>query len=65
MRLHHPYLLGVTIVGTNQYGYISPAVSGLRSGQKSIWLHLLCLLGVPTGGRNQYGYILFAFLEPP
>ena len=65
MRLHHPYLLGVTIVGRNQYGYISPAVSGLRSGQKSIWLHHPCLLGVPIVGRNQYGYILPAFLGSP
>ena len=28
MQLHHPYLLGVLIVGINQYGYITPAYSG-------------------------------------
>ena len=26
--LHHPCLLGVPIVGRNQYGYITPAFSG-------------------------------------
>ena len=28
MQLHHPYLVGVLIVGINQYGYITPASSG-------------------------------------
>ena len=33
--LHHPYLLGVPMVGRNQYGYITPTFLGSHGGEKS------------------------------
>ena len=51
MWLHHPYLLGVTIVGRDQYGYITLAFLGPQGGEKSIWRHSPCILGVPMVGE--------------
>ena len=49
----HPYLLGVPMVGSDQYGHITRAFLGPHGGERSKWQHQPCLLEVPVVGRNQ------------
>ena len=52
-----PLAFRISIVGRNQYGYITPAFLGPHAGEEAIWFHNACLLAVLMVEKNQYGYI--------
>ena len=57
-RLHNPYLLGVPIVGRNQYGYITTLLAAQNVGRECKWLHNPCLLGVLVARHKHHGCII-------